>query len=141
PHALLVFPCVLHTRTLYICRSSHSSSLSTPRPQLSTLFPYTTLFRSLHRLSEGEKGRFMSEDRADFFRSLFGLEGWRLDALMVSDGCAAMVFGYSDPSGYYLYNSAFDPEHSEGSPGVVLLGSMIEQAIAEGMPRFDFLKG
>ncbi|HLT96218.1 MAG TPA: GNAT family N-acetyltransferase [Acidimicrobiia bacterium] len=98
-------------------------------------------FVRLHRLSEGEKGRFMSEDRADFFRSLFTLEGWRLDALMVSDGCAAMVFGYSDPSGYYLYNSAFDPEHSEGSPGVVLLGSMIEQAIAEGMPRFDFLKG
>lgn len=98
-------------------------------------------FIRLHRLSEGDKGRFMTDERQRLFEGLALLDGWRLDALQVEDSCAAMVFGYSDHTGYYLYNSAFDPRYSDASPGVVLLGSMIEQAIEEGMSRFDFLKG
>ena len=49
--------------------------------------------------------------------------------------------GYSDEDCYYLYNSSFDPAHSALSPGVVLLSSLIERAIGEGLTRFDFLKG
>ncbi|MFP3914104.1 MAG: GNAT family N-acetyltransferase [Actinomycetota bacterium] len=99
-------------------------------------------FFRLHRLSQGEKGRFLTEERRQLFTRLAGIEGWRLDVLRTEDGgAAAVVFGYSDPTGYYLYNSAYDPSLREGSPGVVLLGSMIEKAISEDMPRFDFLKG
>jgi CelD/BcsL family acetyltransferase involved in cellulose biosynthesis len=99
-------------------------------------------FVRLHRMAEGEKGRFLTEERLEFFRCLAELEGWRLDLLRTpADSAAAVVFGYSDPSGYYLYNSDYDPALADASPGVVLLGRMIELAITEDAPRFDFLKG
>lgn len=99
-------------------------------------------FVRLHRRSEGEKGEFMTEEREDLFRRLVELDGWRMDLLHTEhDTAAAVVLGYSDATGYYLYNSAYDPVFADASPGVVLLGTMIERAIAEDMPRFDFLKG
>lgn len=99
-------------------------------------------FTRLHRLSAGEKGAFLTEEHLHLFNQLAEVEGWRIDVLRTpADGAAAAVFGYSGPTGYYLYNSAYDPSLGEGSPGVVLLGRMIEQAISERMPRFDFLKG
>ena len=98
-------------------------------------------FVRLHRLAPGAKGSFMTPRMEALFRDLVRLPGWRVDLLRVGERAAAAVFGYSDASGYYLYNSSYDPALSEGSPGVVLLGTMIERAIAEGMARFDFLKG
>lgn len=99
-------------------------------------------FVRLHRLAGGEKGSFMTEERCQMFTSLLELSGWRIDLLRTpNDTAAACVVGFTDTSGYYLYNSAYDPGLAEGSPGVVLLGTMIERAIEEGMPRFDFLKG
>ena len=77
------------------------------------------------------------------FRDLIALPGWRVDLLRIphAERASATVFGYADEDGYFLYNSAYDPGLAAASPGWVLLGSMIEQAIAEGRPRFDFLKG
>lgn len=99
-------------------------------------------FVRLHRLASGEKGSFMTDERCRMFASLLELSGWRIDLLRTPhDSAAACVMGFTDASGYYLYNSAYDPGLSEASPGVVLLGTMIERAIEEGMPRFDFLKG
>lgn len=99
-------------------------------------------FLRLHRLAQGGKGQFMTAEREALFSDLAELDGWRLDLLRTGEEtAAAAVFGYSDPSGYYLYNSCYDPAAAEASPGVVLLGSMIERAIAETRPRFDFLKG
>ncbi|HEX2153865.1 MAG TPA: GNAT family N-acetyltransferase [Acidimicrobiia bacterium] len=99
-------------------------------------------FIRLHRMSAGGKGEFMTEERQDLFTSLALLEGWRVDLLRApDDSAAAAVFGYTDDTGYYLYNSAYDSALSDASPGVVLLGTMIERAIAEGFDRFDFLKG
>lgn len=99
-------------------------------------------FVRLHHLASGDKGSFMTDERCRMFTSLLELPGWRIDLLRTpADTAAACVMGFTDTSGYYLYNSAYDPELAEGSPGVVLLGTMIEQAVEEGMPRFDFLKG
>lgn len=99
-------------------------------------------FVRLHRLASGAKGQFMDEQTEALFRRLAGLPGWRVDLLADQQGkAAACVFGYSDAEGYYLYNSSFDPAYSALSPGVVLLSSMIEQAVSEGLTRFDFLKG
>lgn len=99
-------------------------------------------FVRLHKLATGAKGQFMDEETTPLFRQLADLPGWRIDLLETGDGQAsACVFGYSDTDCYYLYNSSFDPAYSSLSPGVVLLTSLIEKVIAEGLTRFDFLKG
>ncbi len=99
-------------------------------------------FVRLHRLAAGAKGQFMDDQTEAVFRGLADLPGWRVDLLADPGGrAAACVFGYSDADGYYLYNSSFDPAYSASSPGVVLLSSMIEIAVGEGLSRFDFLKG
>lgn len=99
-------------------------------------------FVRLHKLATGAKGRFMDEETRSLFRKLAGLRGWRVDLLEAGDGQAtACVFGYCTDDTYYLYNSSFDPAYSTFSPGVVLLTSLIEKVIEEGLTRFDFLKG
>ncbi len=100
-------------------------------------------FIRLHRMAEGEKGEFMTPERQTFFETLVELDGWRVDVLRVpdTDRAAATLFSYSDSSGIYLYNSSYDPELSEASPGIAIVGTLIDQAISEGLPRFDFLKG
>lgn len=98
-------------------------------------------FVRLHRSAPGDKGEFMTTQMEKFFAALVVLDGWRVDLLRHPDGATATVFGYSDDTGYYLYNSSFEAEHADASPGWVLLSSMIETAISEGVPRFDFLKG
>lgn len=99
-------------------------------------------FFGLHRRSKGRKGSFMTDRMEGFFTDLLAGGGWRLDALY-GDGpqMAAAVLGYSDRSGYYLYNSAYDPDLRHASPGVVLLAGLIRTAIDEGLGVFDFLKG
>jgi CelD/BcsL family acetyltransferase involved in cellulose biosynthesis len=100
-------------------------------------------FIRLHRLSDGEKGQFMTPEREAFFATLVQLEGWRLDVLRVpdTDRAAASLFSFSDDEAIYLYNSAYDPGLADASPGIAIVGTLIEQAITEGLPRFDFLKG
>ena len=99
-------------------------------------------FFELHRRSKGSKGSFMTDRMEGMFTDLLAGEGWRLDALY-GDGpqMAAAVIGYADRSGYYLYNSAYDPGLRRTSPGVVLLAEMIRASIEAGMEVFDFLKG
>lgn len=100
-------------------------------------------FVRLHRLSAGEKGKFMDGRHEQVFRRLAATSGWRLDMLRIpgTDRAAACLFSYSDPDGIYLYNSAYDPGLAAASPGIAIIGTMIETAIEEGLPRFDFLKG
>ena len=99
-------------------------------------------FFRLHRRAEGSKGSFMTDRMAGMFGDLLGGEGWRLDALYGDDPRpAAAVIGYADRSGYYLYNSAYDPDLRGASPGVVLLSELIRSAIESGLEVFDFLKG
>lgn len=100
-------------------------------------------FFRLHRRSQGDKGTFMTPAREDFFRVLMSQPGWRLDVLRAGNErrATACLFSYADAEGVYLYNSAYDPELADASPGVAIVGSMIEQACREGLARFDFLKG
>ena len=99
-------------------------------------------FFRLHRRSAGRKGRFMTGPMEDMFTELLSGEGWRLDALYGDDNRpAAVVIGYSDADGYYLYNSAYEPDLRHVSPGVVLLTELIAATIAAGGAVFDFLKG
>ncbi|MBT8199242.1 MAG: GNAT family N-acetyltransferase [Acidimicrobiia bacterium] len=100
------------------------------------------LFFSFHRQAEGDKGTFMTETRADFFRELLKIDGARLDVLRDGSGePVAASFGFVDADAYYLYNSAYDPAKADTSPGIVMLSMLIEQAIGDERRWFDFLKG
>lgn len=99
-------------------------------------------FIRFHRMAAGAKGSFMTEKMEAMFVDLAELDGWGLDALVADDGhITAAGFGYQGRDGYYLYNSAYNPELAETSPGVVLLGRLIELTIDRGHQVFDFLKG
>ena len=100
------------------------------------------LFVEMHRMAAGEKGRFMTKEREGFFRDLGLLPEARIDLIGgAAGGVVAGVFGFDDDSGYYLYNSAYDPDWSAVSPGIVALTLLVEEAIARGRTVFDFLKG
>ena len=99
-------------------------------------------FVEMHRSATGEKGRFMTESMASFFRDLLSAAGARLETLVVGDGRAVgAAFGFEDDDAYYLYNSAFEPSFAESSPGILLLHRLIGRVNATGRSRFDFLKG
>lgn len=98
-------------------------------------------FVSMHRAADGEKGQFMTDQRAAFFWSLLTEAEASIDLLSVEDRPVAAAFGFADPGTYYLYNSAYDPALSNAAPGIVLLSRMLDRSVADGVVRFDLLKG
>ncbi len=99
-------------------------------------------FIRLHRAAAGEKGSFMTGAMARFFGAALDVAGARLDVLELENGrVVAASLGFADDGGYYLYNSAYDPDAADASPGIVLLALLIERTIESGLQRFDFLKG
>ncbi|MDJ0952669.1 MAG: GNAT family N-acetyltransferase [Acidimicrobiia bacterium] len=100
------------------------------------------LFARLHRLSAGDKGTFMNDEMEAFFADLHRRAGALVDVLLDgSDRPASVMFSFEDDEGFYLYNSAFEPELGHLSPGNVMLSHLIERSIADGKRFFDFLKG
>jgi CelD/BcsL family acetyltransferase involved in cellulose biosynthesis len=102
-------------------------------------------FLALHRRSKVGKARFMDERMEGFFRELApplaasgALAVWRL-RLAGRPAAALLCFEYDGEVG--LYNSGFDPEARALSPGVVVIARSIEDAIARGFRRYDFLRG
>ncbi len=99
------------------------------------------VFCTMHRLSPGEKGRFMTAQMQSYFSELLESANASIH-LLVCDGVPrAAAFGFETGDGYYYYNSAYDPGAAMASPGVVLFSSMIETEIDRGATVFDFLKG
>lgn len=101
-------------------------------------------FVRMHRMSPGPKGEFMTAEMAEFFAAvLAAVPEARIDLLTAGgDGKAvAAAFGFASQGAYYLYNSAYDPGASDASPGIVLLGGLLESFAVAGGGRFDFLKG
>lgn len=99
-------------------------------------------FVRLHRAAQGDKGEFMTASMAEYFRDVLTLEGWHVDGLVERHGrVTAAAFSYEDDRGYYLYNSGYDPDLRHVSPGIVLLGALIETTAESPRAIFDFLKG
>src|SRR5215471_12669097 len=102
-------------------------------------------FVALHRQSKVGKARFMDEPMEAFFRSVGGtLAGAGVAALWMlwlEERPAAALFCLEQAGAVSLYNSGFDPEARAMSPGVVLIARTIEDAIARGFRRYDFLRG
>ncbi len=99
------------------------------------------MFCTMHRLSAGDKGRFMTAQMQDFFTELLLTADASIHLLICDGAPRAAAFGFETQDGYYFYNSAYDPGTAMASPGVVLFSSMIETEINRGAAVFDFLKG
>jgi CelD/BcsL family acetyltransferase involved in cellulose biosynthesis len=102
-------------------------------------------FLTLHRRSRTGKARFMDARMERFFRSaLTALAGdgaarlWFLDT-PAGPIATFVTIEWDDVVG--LYNSGFDPERASLAPGLVLLGSLVQDAITRRKRRFDFLRG
>lgn len=99
-------------------------------------------FAAMHRRSSGDKATFMTDEMESFFVELATATGARSDVLCDDAGTpVASAYGFQDEHGYYLYNSAYEPAAAAVSPGIVLVTELIRRAIADGLTRFDFLKG
>lgn len=102
-------------------------------------------FFEFHRQAPGEKAGFFTPERERFFRrlaaDLFLMGLARLDVLDLDATPVACTFSYDFRQTLALYNSSFRPDLARHAPGMVLVGSLIEQSIEEGKRSFDFLRG
>jgi len=102
-------------------------------------------FLALHRASRVGKARFMDERMEAFFRrvaaALSEAGGFRLWLLDTPYGPLATFLCLEWDGTVGLYNSGFRPDQASLSPGVVLLGHVIRDALERGKRRFDFLRG
>ena len=103
-------------------------------------------FLRLQRMSRPDKESFMTPHMERFFRVMAGrmLETGHLHLSFLSlngeNAAALLAFEYKKE--LLLYNSGYDTEKWAGySPGWVLLGYVIQHAIARGIEVFDFLQG
>ncbi len=103
-------------------------------------------FIALHRLSSQAKDAFMTDEMQGFFRAIavaLAERGWlQLSLLEMAGRPAASYLCFDYANQILVYNSGYDPQASpQLSPGWVLLARLIQDAIAQGRTRFDFLQG
>lgn len=74
---------------------------------------------------------------------VFEEKGWlSLSLLTLDDRPVAGIYGFVYEGAYYFYLPGFDPTAApRTSPGMLVLGHRIEQAIEEGLGCFDLLQG
>jgi CelD/BcsL family acetyltransferase involved in cellulose biosynthesis len=110
-----------------------------------TLGPDLARFIELHRASRGPKGRFMDAGMERFFRRLgeeFVPRGlMRVVSIEFQGVTAGVAVAFIWERDFLLYNQAFDRAYARLGPGMALVANLIWQAIREGRPRFDMLKG
>lgn len=72
---------------------------------------------------------------------LLELTRLRLYALLLDDRIVAALYCFSDNRRVAYYLGGFDPATAPLSPGHLLIGHAIEEAVREGATEFDFLSG
>lgn len=110
-------------------------------PQLETLF-------GLHGKRWGLRGRtgnlaqqHIREFHLDVARHFLD-KGWLwLYSLRLNDAIVASLYTYRYGGKIYYYQSGFDPDWAAISPGFVLMGRCIEDAIGDKLTEFDYLRG
>ena len=106
---------------------------------------YLDTFLNLFSLSKDEKASFMNPKMESFFRSLakamadIGLLS--LGAIQVDKVTAAMTMGFDYDDSHYLYNSAYDPQFSDLSVGLLCKVLCLKESIEKRRKKWNFLKG
>ena len=65
----------------------------------------------------------------------------RLFALSIGTELAGIYYGFLHRGRAYAYLGGFDPQFAYYSPGTILIGLAIEDALREGVDEFHFLRG
>ncbi len=102
-------------------------------------------FLTLFAKSKGGKAAFMTDRMAGFFRrlamSLSEAGLMRFGILSLENEVIAMVMCFEYEDIVYLYNSGFNTDFSELSPGIASKAYFIKDSIEKGKKVFNFLKG
>jgi CelD/BcsL family acetyltransferase involved in cellulose biosynthesis len=88
-------------------------------------------------LSEASIKKFHRAVAWDFLKS----GALRLYAVRHGADIIASLYGFAGHRTTFYYLGGFDPRFSSLSPGMLLVGHAIEEAIMEGQTAFDFLRG
>lgn len=102
-------------------------------------------FVRLHRLSRADKAAFMDRPMQDFFSAIiahFRPLGKIKIYFLAFDGqrvAATLCFEHGDE--LWVYNSGFDRDYAQHSVGLALKAFCIQDAIAQGKRKVDFLRG
>jgi CelD/BcsL family acetyltransferase involved in cellulose biosynthesis len=104
------------------------------------------IFLQLHKASASSKEAFMDQRMEGFFRAVARAtadQDWLRLGVLSFDGRPVASYLCFDYQGDRLvYNSGFETSsYRELSPGIVLVGYMIEDAIVRGCQCFNFLQG
>jgi CelD/BcsL family acetyltransferase involved in cellulose biosynthesis len=103
------------------------------------------VFFQLHEASAHDKAEFMTDQMQAFFRSIARVllaEGLLRLSVFHRDGLdVATNLSFSYRGRYLLYNSGYEPEQREHSPGITAVALSMQDAIAEKAVAFDFLSG
>lgn len=95
--------------------------------------------------SQGEPGCFASGQFTRFHRKLVQQCGpagpVRLWHLMLDGKAVAAEYQFAAPGGWMLYQGGLDPGSLEHEPGRLALVHTLLQAIEQGVPVLDFLRG
>jgi CelD/BcsL family acetyltransferase involved in cellulose biosynthesis len=102
----------------------------------------------LHRMrweSRGEPG-ILEDKRVQRFHqealpALLAAGLARCYIIEIGGVVAGAYYGFSDRGRAYAYLGGFDPAFSEESPGSILMGHAIAEAMREGAAEFHFLRG
>ena len=65
----------------------------------------------------------------------------RLYAATLDNTIFGVLYAFTNARRTFYYLNGFDPAHEKFSPGTLLIGHAIEQALAENHEAFDFLRG
>ncbi len=102
-------------------------------------------FFGLHRLSKGDKARFMTAETEAFFRDVADAIAptgrLRLGVLRAHGADAAVLFAFAYGDTLALYNAAYDPALASLSLGIASHAFAIREAIAGGFAVYDLLRG
>ncbi len=111
-------------------------------------YEWIEILIALHRARWQERGTpgVLADPRVQAFHraALPGLIAHgvaRLFALRIGSDIAGVYYGFSDRGRAYAYLGGFDPRFAYYSPGTVLLGHAIKEALREGARTFHFLRG
>lgn len=93
----------------------------------------------------GEQGVFQRERFNRFHKKiaqLFFDQGWLLISyLSTKDKIIALYYNFIYSNRVYYYQSGFDPDWKDFSPGTASITLTIQAAISKGIKEFDFLRG